>query len=183
MNKDKKDKRGKKSDYKWFVTIFITTFVLSLFFSYLSSVALNDLEVLPAIILLIIIVFIGIIFDIIGVAVTVANEENFHAMATKKAKGAKTSIKLIKASAKVANICADVIGDICGVLSGAVSAVVTLKITSSMALSFDIQFMMSAFVASLTVGGKAIGKNIAQKYSTNIVAFCGKVLSFSEKNK
>ncbi len=180
MSKNKKDKKGKQSEYKWFVTIFITTFILSLFFSYLSSVALNDLKVIPATILLIIIILVGIMFDIIGVSVTVANEENFHAMATKKAKGAKTSIKLIKASAKVANICADVIGDICGVLSGAVSAVVTLKITSAMALGFDIQFMMSAFVASLTVGGKAIGKGIAQKYSTNIVAFCGKVLSFSE---
>ena len=180
MSKNKKDKKGKQSEYKWFVTIFITTFILSLFFSYLSSVALNDLKVIPATILLIIIILVGIMFDIIGVSVTVANEENFHAMATKKAKGAKTSIKLIKASAKVANICADVIGDICGVLSGAVSAVVTLKITSAMALGFDIQFMMSAFVASLTVGGKAIGKGIAQKYSTNIVAFSGKVLSFSE---
>ena len=180
MSKNKKDKKGKQSEYKWFVTIFITTFILSLFFSYLSSVALNDLKVIPATILLIIIILVGIMFDIIGVSVTVANEENFHAMATKKTKGAKISIKLIKASAKVANICADVIGDICGVLSGAVSAVVTLKITSAMALGFDIQFMMSAFVASLTVGGKAIGKGIAQKYSTNIVAFCGKVLSFSE---
>ena len=48
-----------------------------------------------------------------GVAVTVANEEEFHAKATKKAVGAKTSLKLIKNSVRVANVCADVIGDIC----------------------------------------------------------------------
>lgn len=177
----KKDKRGKKNNYKWFITIFITTFILSLFFSYISSVAINGISVGPAIILLIAIIFVGIIFDIIAVAVTVGKEENFHAMASKKAKGAKTSIKLIKSSAKVANICADVIGDICGVLSGAVSAVVTMKIAEAMSLGFDIQFMMSALVASLTVGGKAIGKGIAQANSTKIIAFCGKLLSFSEK--
>ena len=59
----------------------------------------------------------GIFFDIIGVAVTVANEHEFHAKATKKVKGSKDSIKLIRNAPKVANICADVIGDICGVLS------------------------------------------------------------------
>ena len=182
-NNTNRNKRGEKSNYKWFLTIFITTFILSLFFSYISAIAIKDISVIPAIILLIVIIFVGIIFDIIGVAVTVGNEENFHAMASKKAKGAKTSIKLIKSSAKVANICADVIGDICGVLSGAISAVVTLKITAAFNISFDIQFMMSAFVASLTVGGKAIGKGIAQRNSTEIIAFCGKVLSFSESSK
>ena len=42
---------------------------------------------------------IGIIFDIIAVAITVAKEEEFHAKATKKVDGAKTSLKLIKNSA------------------------------------------------------------------------------------
>ena len=46
-------------------------------------------------ILCIIFIGIGIIFDIIGVAVTVADENEFHAKATKKVEGAKTSIKLI----------------------------------------------------------------------------------------
>ena len=41
------------------------------------------------------------------------NEEDFHAKATKKADGAKTSLNLIKNATKVANVCADVIGDIC----------------------------------------------------------------------
>lgn len=179
----KKDKRGEQSNYKWFITIFITTFILSLFFSYISSVAITDISVVPAIFLLIFIIFVGIIFDIIGIAVTVGVEENFHAMASKKQKGAKTAIKLVRNSAKVSNICADVIGDICGVLSGAISAVVTFKITAAFNIDFNIQFMMSAFVASLTVGGKAIGKGIAQKYSTQIIAFCAKFLSFSERNK
>ena len=109
------------------------------------------------------------------VAVTVANEEEFHAKATKKVKGAKTSIKLIKNSARVANICADVIGDICGVLSGAISAMIASKITEKFGV--NLQFVISAIVASLTVGGKALGKEVANNNSTPIVHFVGTFLN------
>lgn len=178
-NNDKKE----PSNMKWFFTIFITTFILSIVFSFISSTAITGLNVIPATIILLVIILIGIIFDIVGVAVTVANESDFNAMASRKIKGAKTSIKLIKNSAKVANICADVIGDISGVLSGAISALISIKITQSFGMSFNLQFIISALVASLTVGGKAIGKGIAQNNSTKIVGALGKVVSiFDKKN-
>jgi Mg2+/Co2+ transporter CorB len=123
------------------------------------------------------IIFIGIFFDIIGVAVTVADENEFHAKASKRIAGSKTSVKLIRNSAKVANFCADVIGDICGVLSGSISASIALKITASFGISFNIQFLISALVASLTVSGKAIGKTIAQKSATKIVHAVAVVLN------
>lgn len=174
----------KKDSLKWFITIFITTFILSITFSYISTNALNDLAVIPAIIILIAVILVGILFDIIAVAITVGNEEDFHAMATKKAKGSKASLFLIRNSAKVANICADVIGDICGVLSGAISAIITTKITAECGINFNIQFIMSAMVASLTVGGKALGKNFAQEKSTSIVYTAGKIISvFIKDNK
>ena len=132
-------------------------------FSFISTTAINGLDLIPAIIILIVVILVGIVFDIIGVAVTVGKESDFHAKASKKLKGAKTSIKLIRNSAKVANICADVIGDIAGVLSGAISAMIALKITEKFNLEFNIQFMISALVASLTVGGKALRKNICSK--------------------
>ena len=170
----KKDKSQKdNSDLKWFITVFITTFILSIVFSYISTNAISSLELFPATLVLIITIFVGIIFDIVAVAVTVANEEELHAKASKKIEGAKTSIKLIRNSAKVANICADVIGDICGVLSGSIAALITIKITEKMGLTFNLQFILSAIVASLTVGGKAIGKGIAQRNSTKIVHIVG----------
>lgn len=176
----KKEKTSKKdsSQVKWFITIFITTFLLSILFSFISTTAINGLDLIPAIIILIVVIFVGILFDIIGVAVTVGKESDFHAKASKKIKGAKTSVKLIRNSAKVANICADVIGDIAGVLSGAISAMVALKITEKFNLEFNLQFIVSALVASLTVGGKAIGKNIAQNNSTKILEIIGKFISF-----
>lgn len=110
----KKEKTKKEnSDLKWFITIFITTFMLSIVFSYISTNAISSLELFPAMLILLLTIFVGILFDIVGVAVTVAKEEELHAKASKKIQGAKTSIKLIRNSAKVANICADVIGDIC----------------------------------------------------------------------
>lgn len=115
-NKEIKESNKNKrehSDIKWFIQVFAMTFILSMIFSYISANGVSNLNLLSAIIILILVIGVGIFFDIIGVAVTVANEHEFHAKATKKVKGSKDSIKLIRNAPKVANICADVIGDIC----------------------------------------------------------------------
>lgn len=180
-----KEKNNKKehSNIVWFIEIFIITFILSIIFSFISTNGVSNLSLIPAILILLLVIVIGIFFDIIGVAVTVANEEEFHAKATKKVEGSKTSIKLIKNAPRVANICADVIGDISGVLSGAISALIAIKITSEFGINFNIQFLLSALVASLTVGGKAIGKEIAVKNSTPIVHKVGIILNKFNKKK
>ena len=178
-----KNNKQENSNIKWALQAFILTFILSGTVSFISNNGIEKLNIFASIIILIAVIFIGIIFDIIGVAVTVAEEGHFHAKATKKADGAKTSLKLIKNASKVANICADVIGDICGVLSGAISAIIASKLTSQYGLSSNLQFIMSAIVASLTVGGKALGKNFAQEKSTEIVHTVGKLFSIFTKNK
>ena len=171
-----------KEQIKWFIQVFIMTFILSMLFSYISANGVSNLSLIPAILILILVIGIGIFFDIIGVAVTVANEHEFHAKASKKIEGSKASIKLIRNAPKVANICADVIGDICGVLSGAIRALIAMKITEQFGLSFNIQFILSATVAALTVGGKALGKGVANNNSTKIVHAVGIVLNkFSRK--
>lgn len=170
-------KKSDNSNTKWVIESFIITFILSLIFSYISTNGISSLNIIQALIILILVVFIGIIFDIVGVAVTVANEEEFHAKATKKIKGSKDSIKLIKNAPKVANICADVIGDICGVLSGSISALVAIKIGQELNLSFNIQFILSALVSAITVSGKAYGKRIANENSTEIVHKVGIILN------
>ena len=175
MSKNSKNKENDHSKIKWFIQVFITTFILSICFSYISTYGVSNLNLMSSIIILIAVIGVGILFDIIGVAVTVAKEEEFHAKATKKVNGAKTSLKLIKNASKVANICADVIGDVCGVLSGAVSAMIAAKLAEN--IGTDLQFVVSAIVASLTVGGKALGKEVANKNSTSIVHFVGKMLS------
>lgn len=177
----KEKSKKQNSNASWAILIAITTFILSLLFSFISNTAISKLDILPGIIILIIVILIGIIFDLIGVSVTVANEEDFHAQASKKIKGAKTSIKLIRNSAKVSNFCADVIGDICGVLSGAISAMIALELTKNYNMSESLQFIFSALVASVTVGGKAITKELAKRNSTKIVEFVSKFICFGEK--
>lgn len=174
---NKKDNQKRKEQIIWVIKITIISFILSIAFSFISNSAVTNLPVIPAILILILVIVLGVIFDIVGVAVTVADESEFHAMATKKIPGAKEAIKLIKNASQVSNICADVIGDICGVLSGAISTVVTFKITEGVGIPYDIQFIISAFVASFTIGGKALGKEIARKHSTKIISITGKIFS------
>lgn len=178
----KKENKKEHSNIRWVIQSFAITFILSIIFSYISTNGVSNLSLIPAILILVFVIFLGIIFDIIGVAVTVANEHEFHAKATKKIEGSKDSIKLIKNAPKVANICADVIGDICGVLSGAISALISIKISTQFKMPFDIQFVLSALVSALTVSGKALGKDIANKNSTAIVHKVGIILNkFSKK--
>lgn len=181
-NEGSKKIKNEHSHVTWYIKVVIITFALSMLFSYISANGVSQLNLIPAVIILIVVIALGIFFDIIAVAVTVANEHEFHAKATKKIKGSKDSIMLIKNAPKVANICADVIGDICGVLSGAISALISMKITEQFELSFNIQFLLSATVASLTVGGKAIGKSIANNHSTKIVHEVGIILNKFKKN-
>lgn len=172
-----KKNSNRKEEFKWFIQVSFIAFFLSIIFSFISNNAVNILSIVPAILILIIVIAIGIFFDIIGVAVTVAKEDEFHAMATKKINGAKTSINLIRNSSKVSNICADVIGDICGVLSGAISAAIAMKIMQWSNLRFNIEFIISSLVASLTIGGKALGKGFAKRNAGKIINVLGKILS------
>lgn len=172
-----KEIKKEKWKYTWAVQALFITFALSLLFSFISTNAINNLNLIPAVLILVLVILIGIITDIIGVAVTVGEEEDFHAKASKKIEGAKSSIKLIRNSAKVANICCDVIGDICGVLSGAISAMLAVRIANILHIDINMNFLISAVVAAVTVGSKAAGKVIAQEHSTKIVHIVGKMLN------
>ena len=121
---------------------------------------------------------VGIIFDIIGVAVTSADEKPFHSMAARKIPGAKESIKLLRNAERVSSICNDVVGDICGVVSGSASATIAVQVMQHFTFSAKqmIPLAMSAMVAGLTVGGKAIGKTFAVHSCTSIVYGVGKLL-------
>lgn len=93
---ENKEEKNKKTDshFKWIIEVFIITFILSICFSFISTNGVSRLAIIPAILILILVIFAGIFFDIVGVAVTVANEEEFHAKATKKAKRCKNFFKI-----------------------------------------------------------------------------------------
>ena len=132
------------------------------------------------IVILLVIIFIGILFDIIGVAVTSADEKPFHSMAARKVPGAQASIRLLRNAERVSSICNDVVGDICGVVSGSASATIAAQVLRNFEFTVEsvIPLIMSALVAGLTVGGKAIGKTVAINSCTDIVHSVGRVLWF-----
>jgi len=179
----KKGNKESESSKKWLFTVSVLSFSLSIVFSYIATTTVNKLPIPISILVLLLVILIGVLFDMISMAVTIAQEKSFHAMASKKLDGARTSIMLIRNAPKVASILSDVIGDICGILSGAIGTIVSLKITSYYNMSFDIQIVISAVIAALTIGGKAKLKFVAQEHSEVIVEKFSKVLSIFMINK
>lgn len=170
---------SKNSDRSWVVKTIVITFVMSAIFNVLSSGIMEMVNLWLAILILGIIILIGIVFDIIGVAVTTALEPPFHSMATRRVKHANLAIRLVKEKDKVANFCNDVVGDICGIVSGSASAAVVtyiLKISPNLN-GFLLSLVITASVAAITVGGKAIGKSIAIRYSNMIVYTVARAIS------
>lgn len=174
--------KKQKTNFKWIGLITSLAFILSLLLSLLSELVIPNTIVIISIILVIIFISLGILFDIIGVAATTADEKVFHSMASQKIKGAKQAIKLITKKDKVSSFCNDVIGDICGVISGSCGVTIALKLSESMNISLlTITLITTSIISSLTIGGKALGKSVAVNNSNKIISFVGKILTVKEK--
>ena len=171
-------KREKLKNAKWVVTIFFVTILISGTISLLSDILMANSTMVVAFLILLMIIFIGIIFDIIGMAVATAEEKPFHAMAARKVPGAKEAIRLLRNAERVSSICNDVVGDICGVVSGSASATIAAQILANFEFTWPqvITLAMSALAAGLTVGGKAIGKSFAVNSCVTIVHTVGKLI-------
>ena len=178
-SKKKKHKNLFTEYFRWPLIVLAVSLLLSFSFSFFSELALNDANLIIAIIVIFVFMIISIITDAIGVAVTAAVEIPFRAMAAKKVKGSKESIILINNADKVASIIADILGDICGILSGAAGAVVTAKLISGMTNEMNvimIASLVSAIIASIIIFGKAMGKRIALDNCDKIVLMLGKIV-------
>lgn len=168
-SRKKNQKQKKNSNVRWIVTIFFVTVAISSAISFLSSSIMEDAGLVEAFVVLLLIVGLGILFDIIGVAVMSADEKPFHSMAAKKVPGAAEALKLLRNAEKVSNFCNDVVGDICGVVSGSASAVIAVKALTQIGSDTVAQLIMSALVAGVTIAGKASGKTLAMTKATQIV--------------
>ena len=171
-------KRERQKTIRWVVTIFLVTIVVSGAISLLSDLIMSGSTMPVAFLILLVIIFIGIVFDVIGMAVASADEKPFHSMAARKVPGAQEAIRLLRNAERVSSICNDVVGDICGVVSGAASATIAAQILSKFEFTWPqiVSLLMSALAAGLTVGGKAVGKGFAVSSCTQIVHGVGKLL-------
>ncbi len=175
---------NKSFNYQWIVTITIITLIIAMILSYVSLLFMDVLSFVGAIIVLMVIVFLGIFFDLLGIAVTAANETPFHSMASSRVKGARESITIIRNASSVANFFNDVIGDIAGIISGsAASAIIIKMMLDSDGEELFASIVLGGIIAAVTVGGKALGKEIALMHSNAIVYRIGQLLSLVKVGK
>lgn len=181
----KKATIGKDQNGGWVFKVVILSIILSAMLYFVSQQILKNVSYMLSVLVLFIIIFIGIIFDIIGVAVTAADEAPFHAMASRKNPASKRAIKLVRNANKVSSLCNDVVGDICGVIAGTTCALIVAKLATLHDFFATALFgvLLSSFAASLMIGGKAAGKTYGMRNSNNIVYKVSVLLSFLSKNK
>ncbi len=187
MESNKKDdiQKTKKKPMNWAVKATIITFILSFFLGVFADVLSKNLNFVPALLVLVFIIMVGIIADMAGIAIATADEKTLNAMAARKMKGAKEALSLLKNAEKATSIFNDVIGDIAGIISGATGATIGVYVIGMLGdilASGNAQIgklitlsMLSAVIASLTVGGKAAGKKYAIKNAEKIVYLVGKI--------
>jgi len=167
-----------RPDWRWITTIFGSTIGISAAMSLLSNELLSAGGMTLSFAVLLVIVLLGVVFDIIGVSVTAAEEKPFHSMAAKKRPEAAIAIRMLRKAERVSSFCNDVVGDICGVVSGSAAAVIAANaVVNATALEERvIPLVLSSLVAGITVGGKAFGKSIAMHNSVQIVHTAAKIV-------
>jgi len=178
QTKKKEKIKKEKVDKKWIITIVLITFVISFSLSLLTNMAIPNLSLIFGILITLIFIGIGILFDIVGVSVTAADEAVFHSMNSRKVKGADVAVRFKKNADKVSSFCCDVIGDICGVISGAAGTAIALILINNYHLNVVLTgLFVTAIISSLTIGGKAIGKSFAINKSDIILYSFAKIVS------
>lgn len=183
MKKKTKDKKKNLVDYGWIVKIVISSFVISILFSFVSETAIPNLNLWLGILLALAFILLGVVFDMIGISVTAADEAIFHSMAARKVKGAAMAVKLKKNADKVSSFCNDVVGDICGIISGSTGAVIALKLADKLQINeLLLTLLIMGLISALTIGGKALEKGIAMSKSNDILFRFAKVLSIFSRN-
>lgn len=170
---------------KAILVVFLLTFLLTIAITVISKSVLQYIGLEFAMLSLFVIILLGVIFDIVGVAAAAAVEGPFNAMAANKVFGATASLRLVRNADKVSSFCNDLIGDICGTVSGALVITVLFKFLQDYPTYSREESMLSVFVtgfvAALTVAGKALGKGFAIYRSTDIILYTGKILASIEK--
>ena len=175
-----------KSSIRVSIYIAVTTFVLAAIFSIISTSLLSKVSWILGLLIVLMIVIVGIIFDMLGIAATAASEAPFNAMAAEKVVGAKEAVLITKNADRFASFCNDVIGDISGIISGSALTIVIIEIVNMIGSKDGsmFQIVLSVFltsvIAALTVGGKAIGKYLAINASTEIIIIAGKFIYILE---
>lgn len=97
----KKEKINKnKTEWNWIFKVVLISFTLSIIMSYVSTTTIPNINIIAGTVVTLLFIGLGILFDIIGVAVTLADEKVFNSMSARKIKGASLAVKMKKVHLK-----------------------------------------------------------------------------------
>jgi len=172
----------KETYWRQFLRLAALGFAIAIFMSIGIEVLIKESNMMVAMLILLGIIFLGVIFDMVGSAVLTAEEKPFHAMCAKKVPGAKQSIKLIRNADRVAWFCNDVVGDIAGTVGGAAGVTIVIMLLKFYPQGEHIlSVTMTSFIAALTIGGKSVSKTIGLRNWLVIIMFVGKFFYLIEQ--
>ncbi len=178
LRRDDRKKKKRLVDKKWIFIVFVIAFLISFVMAFISETTIPNVTLILGLVITLIFILLGVFFDIIGVAVTTADEKVFHSMNAKQVKGAAIAVKLKNNAAKVSSICCDVIGDICGVVSGSAGITISVLLTKALSLkALLVTMLVTSIISVLTICGKAIGKSFAINKSNVILYEFSKFIS------
>lgn len=182
-----KDKKKKIPQWLvWGISVLFLSFGLTVIFSFLTELVIDENS--PAIIcvvVLLVLFVLNISCDMLANAIIACKPESFLAMASNRIRGAKRAVYFCRNSSKLGSVFADVIGDICGIVSGAAGAALAtiIAVSGDGYVKIITSILVSAIIGALTVGGKAMLKHFAIKYSKNIVFAFAKFTTLFKKEK
>lgn len=169
--------KKRKSNLAWVIEITLFACLISFIFSILAEITIPKVNVILGIVIVLFVIIIGVLFDMVGVAITTVSVVPFHSMNSRKIPGAKKAITLINNAEKVSSVCNDVVGDICGIISGSVGVLISNIIANKFGIDLIfISLIVTSLIAGLTIGGKALGKSIAINKNVYIVYLISKIL-------
>jgi hypothetical protein len=123
------------------------------------------------------VILLGVACDAVGVASARADEQALLSMATRRVSGAREAVWYVRNASRVSSVFSDLMGDVSATLGGALAVAMALRLRGSFAPG-AIPYLASAAVgvaSLLSIGGKALSKPFALKYSEDIILLLGKI--------
>ena len=176
-----KKKRHKHSEkgYVWPIQATLISLVLGLVVTFGAEIVLSDTSIAVSIVLIVVLVFVGVVFDMMGLAVASCDPVPLRSMASRKVRGAKHALSLCANAHKVSSIFNDIVGDSIGVITGVCGAALAAVMAGELAdmARIAVAVAVSTAIAATTIGFKAAMKSIAINNSTRIVLTMGKLMA------
>lgn len=172
-------RKHSEKPYVWPIIATLISLVLGVVFAFGAEIVLSDTSVAIAVVLIVVLVALGILFDMMGLAVASCDPVPLCSMASRRVRGARHALTLCRNAHKVSSIFNDIVGDSIGIITGVCGAALALVMAQDLdgMARIAVAVAVSAVIAALTIGGKAAMKSVAIRYSRQIVLFLGKVMA------